>query len=484
MEPIGVVCVALGLIGVLRGPRFAISVFVPSVLLGAAAALILGGAGNIQPAHMLLGFVALTVMLDRRLLSQAIHSLSYPEAGFWLLLTVSYGVVSAMFIPRILAGVTYVNAIGITEYGPALISVPLGPTSGNITQSIYLMGDLVCFMALSAFAKTPSGFRTLTYAVIAFCIGNLIFGFLDVVTFWTGTAFLLEPIRNSTYTLHIGTVVYGLKRIAGSFTEASVFAGISVACFAFTTSLAFAGFRSRLTGALAICSLLAILLSTATTGYAGLIVYAGALYVASMVRVLSGPVERAVLIFVLVAPLVAILLTILLGLNATAWSAWAEFLDTFLFGKATTESGVERAAWNQQAMTNFFDTYGLGAGVGSVRSSSFLIAVLSNIGIFGALTYGMFLFKVLKGQPSRTRSVGAVRNAARAGCIATLITQSLSGTLVDLGLFFFILASLANAGRVSPIRTSHPPMETSKAVAESRPIGRSLEPTNLYGTRA
>lgn len=117
--------------------------------------------------------------------------------------------------------------------------------------------------------------------------------------------------------------------------------------------------------------------------------------------------------------------------------------------KLGTDSGVERIAWNRQALVNFVETYGLGAGVGSVRASSFLAAVPGSIGVFGVVCYGAFLFlALLQPRPPLPDPVeDAVRSAARMACFSLLVAASIAGSFIDLGLTFFALAAVATAGR-------------------------------------
>ena len=65
IEPIGLLTIVAGLLCLLLGFRAAFAVLVVSTLFGAAAAVLIGPA-NIQPAHLLLGFVAATMLMHGR----------------------------------------------------------------------------------------------------------------------------------------------------------------------------------------------------------------------------------------------------------------------------------------------------------------------------------------------------------------------------------------------------------------------------------
>jgi hypothetical protein len=114
--------------------------------------------------------------------------------------------------------------------------------------------------------------------------------------------------------------------------------------------------------------------------------------------------------------------------------------------KASTSSGIERTAWNVFAIQNFVDTYGLGAGIGSVRASSFVIAVIANLGVIGGLAYFIFIFQVLTTKVrARESRVATIQAAAQTACVGMLLTSTISGALIDLGLLFFTMAGIAVA---------------------------------------
>ncbi|MGB3625165.1 MAG: hypothetical protein WA989_05040, partial [Henriciella sp.] len=123
-----------------------------------------------------------------------------------------------------------------------------------------------------------------------------------------------------------------------------------------------------------------------------------------------------------------------------------EIFDSSLATKISSESGIERTRWNMSALQNVVDTFGLGAGLGSVRASSFLVAVPANLGIPGIFLFGLFLYKLMLGPQTRlapSSPAAQVQAAARSACLALLIATSISSSSVDLGLMFFIFAGLA-----------------------------------------
>jgi len=470
IEVLGLVAFGFGLLGWVVGPGLSILVFFVSTLLGAAAAVTVTALGdaNIQPAHLMLGFVTIAALANRDLSGAAARALSFPRAGFWLLLTGAYTAVSAVIFPRLFAGATYVFAIARTEIGPGIVSMPLAPASGNITQAIYFLGDIVCFVIFYAHACKPAGLKAITYAAIAAAAIDLGFAVIDLGGYWTGAGDLLAFLRNGSYRMLDDAVILDFKRIVGSFPEASTFAYFTLGFFAFCTKLWLDGVKTKLTGPLAFLLLLTLVFSTSSTGYVGTVGLLVALFGTSLIGISTGPVTTRMLASVTIAPLLVTVLLIGARLDQPVWYVLQSMVEKTILDKATTQSGIERDKWNVQALTNFSDTEWLGGGVGSVRASSFPIAVLGNIGAIGAATYGSFLFAVLFRRKNRWAAPfpAACQGAARWACLAQLIGASVSGSFIDLGLPFFIFAGLACAGPE--------PARSRRAAPAERPLAAAF----------
>jgi hypothetical protein len=449
VEPIGAFALLLGLLILMRGPVVGFYILIPSGLLGSCAVLFLTAIGGapIQPAHLMLGFVTLAMFAQPGIPGQMWSALAFPREGFWLLMTALFGAMGAILFPRIFAGAAYVSAIGAGDGDGSALLIPLGPTTGNLTQSVYFFGDVVYFLVCYVFARTRQGFDVLAHSYFIYCVLNIVFAFVDLATFWTNTSFLLDFMRNTTYTMHDDTVVNGLKRIVGSFTEASSFGSVTLGTFAFSFRLWLGGVRPALTLSVALISLVLLILCTATTAYAALPLMLALLYCTSLWRLIRGPVPKTVMAFLLFAPLLFIVISGAIMLIPAIGDQVRAIADIMLFNKASSQSAAERGTWNQAALDTFFATYGLGGGIGSVRASSFLLAVIGNLGVIGGLTYSLFLAMILLKRSARPLDwyVREVRAAARTTCLANIVTNSISGSLIDLGLSFFMLAALACA---------------------------------------
>ena len=90
---------------------------------------------------------------------------------------------------------------------------------------------------LYAFARDREGKRWIADALLACGCGNILFAGLDYLTYFTGTGDYLSFMRNATYRIFDTAEVIGLKRLIGSFPEASAFASTTLTLFAFSLTL-------------------------------------------------------------------------------------------------------------------------------------------------------------------------------------------------------------------------------------------------------
>ena len=168
----------------------------------------------------------------------------------------------------------------------------------------------------------------------------------------------------------------------------------------------------------------------------------------------------------LCAPLLIVALLLAAQLDEETTKPIRNYLDVLIFDKANSDSGVTRGSWNTYAMRNFFDSFGLGVGLGTVRTSSFPIALLSNVGIPGTVFYLFFAATAFLSRRGTPRTLlSDVRLAARNACLGLIAGAIFSGTTVEQGLLFYVLAGLASAEPERAVRS---------AAALSRPAGARI----------
>ncbi|KRB53060.1 hypothetical protein ASE04_07515 [Rhizobium sp. Root708] len=444
LEPIGIFTIVAGICCLLLGYPAAAMVFVVMTVFGAAAAIV-AGAANIQPAHLFLLFFAIATLSWRKNAMTAMQALRPGQPAFWLACLVVYGAASGFFSPRLLAGATQIIPVGTSEYPATGGTVPLGPVSSNVTQAIYLVADLICFVIIVSAASTRRGFAAITTGLVAYAFANMLFALLDIATDATGTQAIMQFMRNAQYALHDSETVAGMKRIIGSWPEASSFAGATLGAFGFTATMWLCGRAPRWNGPLALASLVLIFLSTSSTGLVAAPLCLVLLYLTALARsgVGGGSLRSSAVAFI--APQILAVAILIVLLNDDIYRTLYDYVDLLILSKSGTASGVERASWNAYGLQNFVDSWGLGVGLGTARTSSFPLALLSNVGIPGAVFFALFAFGAIGRRRGTDRTVPSdIRLAARNGSLCLLVGALVSGALVDLGLLFFVFAGLAS----------------------------------------
>ncbi|KQT60480.1 MULTISPECIES: hypothetical protein [unclassified Aureimonas] len=481
LEPIGIATIVVGILTLIYGIGFGLTVMFCTLAVGSAAAINLTAVGNssIQPSHLLVLFITAAALLKPRVFQAALVSLKYPGPGFWFAGFVLYGVFTSYFLPRIFVGETLVYSAARNAAGAAsIVTGPLQPATTNITQTVYLMGSLCCYALVSGYASLGR-VNFLAKALCGAALTCLLLALFDVATFATDTQYLMEFLRNANYSIMIEAEIGGLKRIVGAFPEASSYGACAVSLFAFVIIMKIERFRFPGLGLITLALGVTVIFSTATTAYVAMLVPIFCTFAFCIVCIVKQKATFNHVSFLVFGLLVVPPLTLGLMLIPSVWETVTTLVETTLANKLATDSGIERMAWNKAALISFLDTYGFGAGLGSVRTSSFLTALLSNVGIVGTLLFGCFSFSLVRTvlfQGRGTRMERSIGMAALFAALTQAAASVISGTVVDLGLLFSATAGLA-AGSAAMAQRSLPqsdPAETAP-VAVPQPLAPSLQ---------
>jgi hypothetical protein len=443
---IGILTIIAGGVAMVRGHAVLIAVMIAMAVFGGAAALYLNS-NDVGPAQLLLAFTILSLLVRPSNIGTAIAQAQPFRPGFWLVCFVIYAVMSSFFLPRMLAGRTDVVPLAIDSLDMIGVLVPLGPVSSNFTQSVYLMGNCFCFLLVAGAASTRTGFRTVIMGVLAYGVLNTLTALADLVTSAVGASSLLDVIRTARYTFLNEAQAFGMKRIVGAFPEASSFARSTMGVLGFTATLWLCGRYKRITGPLALLSLLAVTLSTSSSGLAVMPVMLLVLLFTAVGRSggsqasLGGPV---LIVFGAIA--VAVVAGSATLLNSQISETISSYADELVFSKMETTSGIERSSWNATAFQNVADTYGFGVGLGTNRVSSFAIALLSNVGVIGVVLYAVFMSATFLRNAHAPRTYPHdIKLAARNAAFGLLATDLLISSTVDQGILFYAIAGLMAA---------------------------------------
>ncbi|HVE07474.1 MAG TPA: hypothetical protein VNE00_09505 [Paraburkholderia sp.] len=450
IQVFGVIVFALGVLSLNLRYHWAIYFIALCCLFSAAATVSFPALGGLAllPVTLFLAFFTLRAF-NIGGGPMLLREIAFDRPGFWLVCVALVAAFGGIFLPRALAGSTFVFAIDRTGSDPnAAALTPLGPVSGNLSQSIYVVTELVLYCCMSVFLSRREGYQHFAKAMLLLAALNICAAILDLA----GGSEVLAAAKTAGYTLHDNEELAGLKRITGTFPESAAFSYFTLPLFAFTANLWLLGYRPKLTAALSMASGAMLIMSTSATAYVGFAAYLLVLFFSSSERVAPHSRMRKTRLCIVLG-CVGVLGTIFaIVLKPSLITVVSDFFTQTLLAKADSDSGVERTAWNMQAIKNFIDTYGLGVGVGSSRASSFVLVLMSNLGVLGVVCFGMFVWRAVlspisTSQPPADR---AVCYAARQGMLGVLIVASVSGTVFELGACFYLFAAAAAGLALSP----------------------------------
>jgi hypothetical protein len=195
-----------------------------------------------------------------------------------------------------------------------------------------------------------------------------------------------------------------------------------------------------------------LLLSTSSTAYVGAAIISIPLFFSILKSSANGRISRQD-IFLLSCGIATLVVVIAIYLydEKVLEPIW-DLLNTMIFNKASSTSGQERAYWNVRSLDSFYDTGGLGIGLGSSRASSWVVAVISQLGVIGALIIAAMLFQIINKRwlsvPENSEpDTYAVAASLRSAALAALVTSTVSGGGADPGVLFFIALAVSSSFR-------------------------------------
>ncbi len=425
----------------LRRPLRPLAVlFGAGVPLSAAAAFVLpfgGGASILVSALLAIAFcVAVAPRLVRVLLAGGAGALRPSAPTMFIILFAVLAIAGAFLLPAVFAGQVQVFALdrtasGVTDAALKLPLVPLGPSASAITQSLWLASTVAVFIAMTAAARADPGI--IAYTIWGATGAHLALAALDALG-WPGMALF----RTAAYQIAPDQVLAGFTRLTGAASEPSQF-GATSAVLASSHLWRLRGGSRAWHGLAAMLLIVGAVASLSSTALATLAIVLGIFAISLFMHRRS------------LAPLAALCLAGTLAVPIAGWLLLGPFSDWIaaageaaFWGKLTSESGVERAAWAAQALRNLVDTQGLGTGLGAAKASGWATALLGQTGLPGTVLMAAFLWSLL-------RRRGADR-AARAMLLTAIFAALLSEGRVDPGYLFAIAAAGVAASAKAPIR--------------------------------
>jgi hypothetical protein len=334
-----------------------------------------GRLAGMAPAYLLTAVGLLHYLRERlrigALAPDAVRGWSVPQ--LWLLLFTAIGVLGAIFLPRVFAGV--VHAMGSRGSINEAAFTPVSPSGTNIIQAFYLVVNLMLFSIASYLVATREhGVRWALKGVACGLAFACLLGLYQLIAFYAGLPWPTEVINSNTGVGQFpDQMAGGIKRITSTFWEPSLLGYNFVGCL----GLFLLGGRAPALGVLALCVLM---LSTSSLGYFGLVALV-AIWLVLDRRVAGGTKVR-------IGAAVASTCLAFIGIDYLWLDSQA--LNDLVLNKADSSSGVGRSTADALALQTFIESAGLGVGVGSTRASSFLATLLATTGLAGVLAFGAF----------------------------------------------------------------------------------------------
>jgi hypothetical protein len=426
------------------GPNRGLIVLLGVTPFGMMAGVNLPAVGGTSITVTDLAVVTLGLMLLLyRFVPDALGQLFRPgSAGLWLLAFLAYAAFATVFFPRIFEGATEVFAIGRVSDGLGIVIRPLAPNNGNLSQLFRMILSVTAFAAAALILwRWPDSTRVVLAVTVATVV-HVVLGLADITTNFLNVEFLLDPIRTANYALTLGQKMAGLNRMIGGYPEASSFGYYSLGVLGFWLAYWYRQpTPSRRTTAMLLLSLFVTLRSTSSSAYVGLALLLSVFVVTRMVSQNSGSLNKrsaGILIGVLaLLPVVAASAVVLYE----QVQGFTNFIDRSLLNKLSSDSGEERMTWNLQALHNAWDTMLLGAGLGSVRASNWVVAVLATTGLPGVFLIGAFLFRFFRMPLNRlSDEAQTVAFAMKFACAGLLFRALVVKASPNLDIFFFVFA--------------------------------------------
>jgi hypothetical protein len=442
---LGFILLPLSLILIAR-PNYLLQITFLASVFGAAVPFIFpfGGERFGLPSGFLPGLVFIAVVgLDY--ISRNLREIE-GEVGhtvFPMILFTLTALAGAAILPRVFAGEFQVWPQRVITQS----AVWLAPSSGNVTQSLYLAVNTIFLVLATLYVSRPY-VRPMTIVRAYLASGYL----AVVLTLWqfasklTGIYYPEDFLYSNPRWAIMTKQAFGdVHRINGSFVEpsslASYLSGIAFACL----WLLLRGHGSFWIRMLFLLSLFTILLSTSTTG----IIIVALVIPVILLRYALRPESRSLsLAFAsVVGGVLAIGIITYLGIPSLFFNiqmAVSTVIDATL-NKPESGSYAVRTTIDLDSIGILAPSLGLGAGWGSVRSLSLITDILGNSGVPGLLLLCWFARRVI-GLISKARCESAASesltamNAMVGAVVGTLCASLIAGPSISEIDFFLRLA--------------------------------------------
>jgi len=448
------VCLMLWLLGYTLGAPLIIGLF-GSFAFGSTAVASLGA--STIPIHVLFAGALLISLATRANFPSSLAAVfaGQPLAQLTCAL-IAYAAATAFILPRLFAhGATIVVPIDLT-----IVELPLQPVPGNFNQTGYMLLNGLLFLAFAILLQWRRE-ADIRRAFLTWASLQALLGLIDLTSKTAGLGDILDPVRTSAYVNLGDHAIDGFWRVVGAFPEASAYAAAALQALAFAL-VDWRLTRSRLSLVVSLTLVVLLALSTSSTGYVGLAGLLLCLILFAFALRMHGPIlfDHAAWLGVSLA-----MLAVVLALHIyddELFDPWIAMVFDATINKPISDSGVERAYWNQLSLAAFLDTQGIGVGLGSTRSSSWPISVLAQLGVIGAIGFAVAVGALILGLLRfDARRHGSLPASASMAALVGLFASCFGGSGADPGALFFIALAIVSAHFASRPRITTPTLNAS-----------------------
>lgn len=448
-------CVVLYLIGRLTQDAL-IAALILSIPFGSTTIATISALGGASPP-IYVAFIAIAILSIFRIKDLFRYQGILLRADYVassLLVLMIYALAGSYVLPRLFAG--EVTIFQVSRETGGVEQALLAPVSYNITQTVYFVAGAVSYFAIAIRLLKNSAFDAVKFGFFGAASINAGLAVLDLGGKLAGLGDVLSPLRTANYAMLTEDAIGGFFRIAAGFPEASAFAGTTLALFAFTATYwrTTGGFAA---GILSFVQAALLLLSTSSTAYGGCAILLSFWLIAVAYLAITGKAlsKRDLLLTAIGVVGLAMIVAILIYNDRLLLPA-QQLFDSMVLNKASSASAIERGTWNASSLEALVTTGGLGIGIGSSRTSSWLVATLAHLGVPGAamvaaLVY--FLLRGLRGVDASTLSAETVTtvNSVRVASLVSLAAGAIAAPSADPGVLFFLALAVVSTARIKAV---------------------------------
>ena len=364
----------------------------------------------------------------------------------YLSLFVFYSSFGALIFPNVFAGMlVYSPKLGIDDQFNNMTRLAF--EASNLNQVAQLLVNVLMIGIIWLKPMTP----TLFIRAILIAWGIVMFFALwqwlaNMTGIYFPEAYLFTVVG---WSLGTDQVIGSFARVNGPFVEPSSLATYLCGMYGFFLIWWIKNPNWRLCLCL-LLTIFAILITVSSTAYLGLFMILGAvLWALGLVPLFkSGSLDKSVgMIFLALILSIFLLVMLLLGSEQVR-----ELINVVLFQKSSGDSFVVRFDADIESLHILWRTYGLGVGLGSNRPSSFLLFLLSNVGVLGFLFFTLFIISLAHSALKNTAqsdepTLHNLASAAVWGLCSILLAKTIAQpdlSFSSLWIWIFLLASMAN----------------------------------------